>query len=203
MDDEEMNKLLEEQSRLQEPLSTPSAAGSSSGTRSRPTRCACRRGTRSSTSSRAARSAAWPCAACCSPRPTCCRRRADQPSRRRTDRRLEKYLEGVSVHRHRSHARSLLPRQRGRMDSRARSRSWHSLRATTRPGWNRKERGSPRKRSINATTRDGARVGAHESQGSPRRDKARVARYEVLASREFQERNETNEIYIPPGDRLG
>jgi ATPase subunit of ABC transporter with duplicated ATPase domains len=30
-----------------------------------------------------------------------------------------------------------------------------------------------------------------------------VARYEELASREFQERNETNEIYIPPGDRLG
>src|SRR5262249_59935322 len=26
---------------------------------------------------------------------------------------------------------------------------------------------------------------------------------EELASREFQERNETNEIYIPPGERLG
>ncbi|HEU5137396.1 MAG TPA: energy-dependent translational throttle protein EttA [Steroidobacteraceae bacterium] len=35
------------------------------------------------------------------------------------------------------------------------------------------------------------------------KSKARVARYEELASREFQERNETNEIYIPPGDRLG
>jgi energy-dependent translational throttle protein EttA len=35
------------------------------------------------------------------------------------------------------------------------------------------------------------------------KNKARVARYEELASREFQERNETNEIYIPPGDRLG
>jgi energy-dependent translational throttle protein EttA len=35
------------------------------------------------------------------------------------------------------------------------------------------------------------------------KNKARVQRYEELASREFQERNETNEIYIPPGDRLG
>src|SRR6202020_1566135 len=33
--------------------------------------------------------------------------------------------------------------------------------------------------------------------------KGRMQRYEELASREFQERNETNEIYIPPGERLG
>jgi len=31
------------------------------------------------------------------------------------------------------------------------------------------------------------------------KSKARLQRYEELASREFQERNETNEIYIPPG----
>jgi sulfate-transporting ATPase len=35
------------------------------------------------------------------------------------------------------------------------------------------------------------------------KSKARLARYEDLASKEFQERNETNEIYIPPGPRLG
>ena len=35
------------------------------------------------------------------------------------------------------------------------------------------------------------------------KSKARLARYDELASREFQERNETNEIYIPPGERLG
>ncbi|MEZ5533637.1 MAG: energy-dependent translational throttle protein EttA [Steroidobacteraceae bacterium] len=35
------------------------------------------------------------------------------------------------------------------------------------------------------------------------KNKARLARYEELASKEFQERNETNEIYIPPGERLG
>jgi energy-dependent translational throttle protein EttA len=35
------------------------------------------------------------------------------------------------------------------------------------------------------------------------KSKARVQRYEELASTEFQKRNETNEIYIPPGPRLG
>ena len=35
------------------------------------------------------------------------------------------------------------------------------------------------------------------------KSKARVQRFEELSSREFQERNETNEIYIPPGPRLG
>jgi len=35
------------------------------------------------------------------------------------------------------------------------------------------------------------------------KSKARLQRYEELAAREFQQRNETNEIYIPPGERLG
>ena len=35
------------------------------------------------------------------------------------------------------------------------------------------------------------------------KSKARIARFEELNSQEFQKRNETNEIFIPPGDRLG
>src|SRR6187431_3737156 len=35
------------------------------------------------------------------------------------------------------------------------------------------------------------------------KSKARLARFEELESEEFQKRNETNEIYIPPGPRLG
>jgi energy-dependent translational throttle protein EttA len=35
------------------------------------------------------------------------------------------------------------------------------------------------------------------------KSKARLARFEELQTKEFQERNETNEIYIPPGERLG
>ena len=35
------------------------------------------------------------------------------------------------------------------------------------------------------------------------KSKARLARFEELESQEFQKRNETNEIYIPPGPHLG
>ncbi|MCW8451182.1 energy-dependent translational throttle protein EttA [Legionella quinlivanii] len=40
-------------------------------------------------------------------------------------------------------------------------------------------------------------------KGRHAKSKARLARYEEMRSREFQKRNETNELYIPPGDRLG
>ncbi len=40
-------------------------------------------------------------------------------------------------------------------------------------------------------------------KGRHAKSKARLQRYEELASQEFQKRNETNEIYIPPGERLG
>ena len=35
------------------------------------------------------------------------------------------------------------------------------------------------------------------------KSKARMDRFEELISKEYQKRNETNEIYIPPGERLG
>jgi len=40
-------------------------------------------------------------------------------------------------------------------------------------------------------------------KGRQSKSKARLARFEELQSQEFQSRNETNEIYIPPGPRLG
>ena len=40
-------------------------------------------------------------------------------------------------------------------------------------------------------------------RGRQTRSKARLQRFEELQSQEFQNRNETNEIYIPPGQRLG
>ncbi len=40
-------------------------------------------------------------------------------------------------------------------------------------------------------------------KGRHAKSKARLARFDEMASREFQSRNETNEIYIPPGPRLG
>jgi energy-dependent translational throttle protein EttA len=40
-------------------------------------------------------------------------------------------------------------------------------------------------------------------RGRQAKSKARLARFEELSSRDYQQRNETNEIYIPPGPRLG
>jgi len=41
------------------------------------------------------------------------------------------------------------------------------------------------------------------AKGRQAKSKARLARFDELNSREFQTRNETQEIYIPPGPRLG
>ena len=41
------------------------------------------------------------------------------------------------------------------------------------------------------------------AKGRQTKSKARLARFEELNSQEFQARNETNEIYIAPGERLG
>ncbi len=41
------------------------------------------------------------------------------------------------------------------------------------------------------------------ARGRQSKSKARLARFEELQSQEFQKRSETNEIYIPPGERLG
>ncbi|MFT5420124.1 MAG: sulfate-transporting ATPase [Candidatus Endobugula sp.] len=40
-------------------------------------------------------------------------------------------------------------------------------------------------------------------KGRRAKSKARLQRFDELQSQEFQTRNETNEIYIPPGERLG
>jgi len=40
-------------------------------------------------------------------------------------------------------------------------------------------------------------------KGRQAKSKARLARFEELQSQDFQKRNETNELYIPPGPRLG
>lgn len=41
------------------------------------------------------------------------------------------------------------------------------------------------------------------AKGRHAKSKARLARFEELSSQEFQKRNETMELYIPPGPRLG
>ena len=41
------------------------------------------------------------------------------------------------------------------------------------------------------------------AKGRQSKSKSRLARFEEMNSQEFQDRNETNELYIPPGPRLG
>ncbi len=41
------------------------------------------------------------------------------------------------------------------------------------------------------------------AKGRQSKSKARLARFEEMSSQDYQSRNETNEIYIPPGPRLG
>ena len=41
------------------------------------------------------------------------------------------------------------------------------------------------------------------AKGRQSKSRARLARFEEMQSQDFQSRNETNEIYIPPGPRLG
>ena len=46
-------------------------------------------------------------------------------------------------------------------------------------------------------------MGTSNPKGRQAKNKARLQRFEELQSQDYQTRNETNEIYIPPGERLG
>ena len=41
------------------------------------------------------------------------------------------------------------------------------------------------------------------AKGRHAKSKARLSRYEEMASKDYQKRNETNELFVPPGPRLG
>lgn len=41
------------------------------------------------------------------------------------------------------------------------------------------------------------------AKGRHAKSKARLARYDEMASKDYQKRNETNELFVPPGPRLG
>ena len=53
------------------------------------------------------------------------------------------------------------------------------------------------------TIKEGTGVGAPEPEGAARPRPRRLARFEELSSYEYQKRNETQEIFIPVGERLG
>ena len=205
MDDDEMTALLESR-RSCRTRSTPSAAGSSSASsRSPPMRCACRRGTRDRHRSRAARSAAWRCAGCCCPKPDMLlldepTNHLDAESIAWLERYLEEYPGTVIAVTHDRYfldnvAEWILELDRGH------GIPWQGQLLLVA----RAEGAAPR-RSRSASRRPRARRCERELEWvrqNPKarqaKSKARLQRFEELASQEFQERNETNEIYIPPG----
>ena len=84
----------------------------------------------------------------------------------------------------------------------------HGIRgmATTHPGWSRRPRLKQEERQQEGLKKmlekelEWVRQNPKARQA---KSKARMQRFEELSSQEFQKRNETNEIYIPPGERLG
>ena len=79
------------------------------------------------------------------------------------------------------------------------------MKATTPLGLETKEALSARRNKKKPMPNHRARAGMVRkgARGRQTKSKARLAAFEEMNSREFQARNETNEIYIPPGPRLG
>ena len=135
-------------------------------------------------------------------------RRADEPSRRRVGRVARALPRRLQGHRRRRHARPVLPRQRRRLDPRARPRQGHSVRGQLLVVA-RAEAGAPR-RSRRSRTRRAERTLARELEWvrmSPRarhaKSKARLGGLREDARRRAELQARQVEIHIPPGPRLG
>ena len=131
-------------------------------------------------------------------------RRADEPSRRRVGRLARALPAGLHRHRRRGHARSLLPRQRRRLDPRARSRHGHPVGGQLLVVA-RAEAAAPRAGSRRPSRRASARCSASSSGSACRRARARPrarpasTRTKTCCSRTEAQKLETAEIHIPPG----
>ena len=105
---------------------------------------------------------------------------------------LEHFLERVPGHGHRRDARPLLPRQRGRLDPRARPRARHSRgRATTRPGSSRRSSGSRSEEKQRAAARSNARSASSNGcapipSARQAKSKARLRQFDERCRVEFQ-----------------
>ena len=122
---------------------------------------------------------------------------------------LEQPPRGLQGHDRRRHPRPLLPRQRRRLDPRARPRPRASpSRATTRAGSSRSRSGSRRRRSQESarqrTIEQRARVGAQEPQGPPHQVQGAPEPLRGAARRGAQRRSSTRSRSTSrAGPRLG
>ncbi len=123
---------------------------------------------------------------------------------------LERHPRGVPGHGRRRHPRPLLPRQRRRLDPRARPRPGHPLEGQLLllAG---AEAGAPRAARRSRSRRAGARCSASWSgcgcrpRARQAKGKARLDRLRGAARRgpRADKRSDPNEIHIPPGPHLG
>jgi sulfate-transporting ATPase len=161
------------------------------------------------TSSPAARSAAWRCAACCCPSPTCCCSTSppttSTPNRWPGSSASSRNIRAPSSPSPTT-ATSSTTSPAGSSSSTAATAS--PGKATTPPGSNR--RSSACKQEEKQQQKPHARRRSAELEwvrAEPKarqaKSKARLQRFEELCRRNSRTRNETNEIYIPPGERLG
>ena len=92
------------------------------------------------------------------------------------------------------------------VDPRARPRRGIRGRATTPSGWCRgrrlKQEENQEKARQKAIQKE-LEWARQNAKGGRSKGKARLARLDELQSVDYQRRNETNEIFIPPGERLG
>ena len=156
----------------------------------------------------AARSAASRCAACCCPSPTCCcstsRPTISTPNRSSGSRHFLANFPGtvVAVTHDRyfldNAAEWILELDRGRgIPWKGNYSSWLEQKDAR---LQQEEAGEKARRKAIQRELEWVRQGA---KGRQSKGKARLNRFEELNSVEYQQRNETNEIYIPPGERLG
>ena len=139
---------------------------------------------------------------------TAAARRADQPSRRRDGALARRPSAQLSRRHPDRHPRPLLPRQRHRLDSRARSRPRHSLRGQllrpgsgrSRSGWSRR---AARRRRASARSRASRNGSRRRPRARQAKSKARYQRYEELLKKAGEKQTQTAQIVIPVAERLG
>ena len=190
--------------------STPPTPGTSTRCSTRRwTRCAARPATPTSRRCPAASAAAWRSGRLLlsAARPAAARR-AHEPPRRRVGGLARAPPGRVQGHDRRGHPRSLLPRQRRRLDPRARPRPRHPVQGQLlelaraeagAPGGRRRSRSRARQRTI-ARELEWVR---ENPKGRRKKAKARLNNYERLLAEERNVKLDQVQIHIPPGQRLG
>ena len=171
-------------------------------------RCACRRGKRACSRCRAASAAASRCAACCSRTPTCCcstsRRTIWTPSRSHGSSASSRSIPGTVIAV--THDRYFLDNVAGwilELD-RGHGIPWQGNYSSWLEQKEQRLKLEEKQEAARQRTIKTELEWVRTNPGARRaKAKARLARFEELTSKEFQTRNETNEIYIPPGPRLG